>query len=160
MDTEGLAGGVAVGSVATAAWRGRREILRLLGVQSLALPWKDVVGGWRGRYCPRWGRRGSWNFSPLQGQEKGRWRCLSITYWGMFSKGKGWDFLFGYGKGGVIIWVFFFFVCFIWVCQDPVSKAPGAELFFLFRVAGGLKGGGRMGWDTLPVRSSISWKSI
>lgn len=51
--------------------------------------------------------------------------------WGMFSEGRGGEFYLPW------LWEgrsrYFGFFCLIWVCQDPVSKAPGAELFFLFR---------------------------
>lgn len=120
-------------SVSTAAWRGTREALRLLGGQRLSLGRRDRVDGWCSRCCPCWGRRSSWSFSPLQGQEEGHWRCLSITYWGMFSEGRGWEFLFAVAVGKEELLFWFFFFCLIWVFQDPVSKAPGAELFFFFK---------------------------
>lgn len=66
-------------------------------------------GTWWSRYCSPRGCRGSWNCSPLQGQEKGHWRCLSIVPGGC-SPRAGWGILFAVavGREESLFWVFLF----------------------------------------------------
>lgn len=119
-------------SVSTAAWRGRREVLRLVGIQRLSLGRRDwwwVAGAADIAHPGAGGVLGTSPPSKVRRKDAG---TASPSLTGGCSPRAG-------GGNFYLLWIwegrshYFGFFCFIWVCQDPVSKAPGAELFFLFR---------------------------